>query len=212
MTLKERNFGEVIQKKLETMRKVADIGRGNGDEVLSRHGHTLRRRDYRSLSGSNYLNDQIIDQYLKHIEERNRADPSLPKVYASTTFLYTKLERLGLDEGMKDTRKWHAEDLRENQLLFFPIHKQHHWSLIAVDTRTKTIDYLDSIQGSRTTSPAPRIMKAYMERYYRERGEEVIFKTRIREDAPVQENGVDCGVFVCHFAERTARNSILNFR
>ena len=208
----EKDVREVIHRKIETMRKVVDIRRGNGKEVLSKHGFGLTRRDYRSLCDSNYLNDRIIDQYLKHIEERNQSDPNLPKVYACTTFLYTKLDLRGIDQGMKETRDWFKEDLRENQLLLFPIHKLHHWSLIVVDTATKVINYLDSIEGSRATSSAPRTMKTFMERYYRERGEEAVFKIRIRPDAPVQENSVDCGVFVCQYAERTARSSPLNFR
>ena len=202
---------EVVHRKVEILRKVADIRRGKGKEVISKHGFGLTRRDYRSLSGTNYLNDRIIDQYLKHIAERNQADPDLPKVYASTTFLYTKLDLRGMDQGMKETSDWFKEDLREKQLIFFPIHKLHHWSLIVVDTATKVINYLDSLEGSRATSSAPRTMKSFIERYYRERGEEAVFEIRIRQDAPVQENGVDCGVFVCQYAERMARSSPLNF-
>ena len=208
----ENDVREVIYKKVETMRKVVDIRRGNRDDVISKHGYHLKRRDYRSLSGRNYLNDRIIDQYLKHIEERNQTDSNLPKVYASTTFLYTKLELRGIDDGMKETRNWFQEDLRENKLIFFPIHKLNHWSLIVVDTATKVINYLDSLEGSRINSSAPRTIKTFMERYYRERGEETVFKIKIRQDAPLQENGVDCGVFVCQYAERTARSSPLNFR
>ncbi len=50
-----------------------------------------------------------------------------------------------------------------------------------------------------------------MEKYYRDRGENVTFKIRIRGDAPKQENGYDCGVFLCQYAERVARRSSLNF-
>ena len=50
-----------------------------------------------------------------------------------------------------------------------------------------------------------------MERYYKDRGEDVNFGDRVREDAPVQGNGVDCGVFVCQYAERIAKKIPLNF-
>ena len=42
--------------------------------------------------------------------------------------------------------------------------------------------------------------------------ESVNFNIRIRNDAPLQGNGVDCGVFVCHYAERLAREAPLNFK
>ena len=202
----------VIFKKVELMRKVEDIQRGEGKEVLSDHGLELTRDDYRSLSGREYLNDKVIDQYIKHIEERNTEETSLPKVYASTTFLYTKLKERGLDIGIEETKDWIKEDLREKEIIFFPVNHQHHWSLIAVEPKKKTVNYLDSIRGSRNSSSAPRIMKAFMESYYRNKGEEVIFRIKIRQDAPLQENSVDCGVFVCQFAERIARRSPLNFR
>ena len=51
-----------------------------------------------------------------------------------------------------------------------------------------------------------------MERHHSTNGEEVKYKIRIRKDAPLQENGVDCGVFVCQFAERMTRKTGLNFK
>ena len=202
----------VVFKKVELMRKVEDIQRGEGKEVLSDHGLQLTRDDYRSLRGREYLNDKVIDQYLKHVEERNTDDTSLPKVYASTTFLYTKLKERGMDKGMEETRNWIKEDLRAKEIIFFPVNHQHHWSLIAVEINKKTVNYFDSIRGSRNSSSAPRIIKDYMERYYKDKGEEVTFRIKIRKDAPLQENSVDCGVFVCEFAERIARRSPLNFQ
>ena len=50
-----------------------------------------------------------------------------------------------------------------------------------------------------------------MEKHYKDRGETVTFKMKRRKDAPLQENGYDCGVFLCQYAERIARRSSLNF-
>merc|ERR1712102_219386 len=55
-------------------------------------------------------------------------------------------------------------------------------------------------------------MKIFIEKYYRRRGEEVTFSIKIREDAPIQENGVDCGVFVCQNADKIARKVYVNTR
>ena len=66
--------------------------------------------------------------------------------------------------------------------------------------------------GRRKSTAAPGLLKQFMERYYHDKGERVNFNIRIRDDAPLQGNGVDCGVFVCQYAERLAREVPLNFK
>ena len=188
-----------------------DIQKGPAKEVLARHGINLTRRDFKSLTGKNYLNDKIIDQYMKQIERRNQEDPNLPKAHACTTFLYTQLKRYGVKEGCKETENWTPEDFLEYDLIFFPIHHQHHWSLIVVETEHRTVHYFDSLIGSRHSSAAPRTMKMYMEEQHKKKGEETEYTIKVRKDAPLQYNGVDCGVFVCQYAERVARRSRMDF-
>merc|ERR1739840_7953 len=86
-----------------------------------------------------------------------------------------------------------------------------HWILVAVETSTKTLNYFDSLERERIFSPGPRKVKKFMEKHYKDRGETVTFKIKRRKDAPLQENGYDCGVFLCQYAERIARRSTLNF-
>ena len=64
-----------------------DILRGPLDEVLCRCEVDIRRRDFISLSGSNYVNDNIITGYMKLIRDRNEAY-KLPEVYACSTYLH----------------------------------------------------------------------------------------------------------------------------
>ena len=111
------------------------------------------------------------------------------------------------------SKLYRRNDLRMKELIFVPIHNDQlfHWSLIVVETSTKVVYYFDSIPRERIHSHAPRIIKKYMEKYYENRGEKVSFKIKRRVDAPCQENGYDCGVFVCQYAEKIARRSPLNF-
>ena len=185
-----------------------DIQRGPIDDVLSKQLN-LKRRDFQTLSGTEFLNDRIVDEYMRLIRERNQADSSLPVVYTCITHLYTGI----VSRGLEHTKTWVKKDLRMKDLILIPIHEERmvHWSLIAVETSTKTVNYFDSLINQRVHSRAPRIFKLYMEKYYRDRGENVTFKIRIRGDAPKQENGYDCGVFLCQYAERVARRSSLNF-
>ena len=128
------------------------------------------------------------------------------------TFVYNILDEDGLEEGEKRMEGWLKVDLRTKDLLICPINKNHHWTMIIIDTKRKRIDYFDSLRGSRKASGAPKMMKRFVESYYRKRGEkEANFRIKIRQDTPVQTNGVDCGVFALRCAERIAAGSILNF-
>ena len=81
-----------------------------------------------------------------------------------------------------------------------------------VEPDKKVVQYLDSLQVSRKFSSAPRLIKAFMEKRHRDKGENAQYRIRIREDIPQQRNGVDCGVFVCEYAERITRKATMDFR
>ena len=188
------------------------INEGPDEEVLATHGLHLKRCDMKTLQGQNYLNDQIIDEYMRLVQQRNETHPELPKVIACTTFLYTQLKTFGLEEGCRRTRRWIKEDLTQKDFVLFPIHHNDHWSLVVAEPKRKVVHYLDSINGSRYRSAAPGRIRGYMERLHERKGEQVKYKIRIRKDPPLQENGVDCGVFTCLYAERLTRKAGMNFK
>ena len=211
-----------IEKKLKEIRDEVQtvnltelartVQRGPPNEVLATNNMDMTRSDFRSLTGSNCLNDKIIDEYLLLIKQRNEREESLPDIEVLTVFLYFKLDTFGLTEGLNQTENWVKDDLRKKESVLVSIHKRDHWSLVHIDIPAKTVYYLDSIVGSRKSSSAPGMMKKYMEEYYRRKGEEVKFKVKVREDIPLQRNGVDCGVFVCQYAERIARRAPMSFK
>ena len=125
------------------------------------------------------------------------------------THLYTGIKL----QGFEHTKTWVKEDLRTNDIILIPIHDEMyvHWSLIVIETSTRTVNYFDSLVQRRAWDPSPRIFKRYIEKYYKDRGETVTFRINRRKDVPYQENGYDCGVFLCQYAERVARRSPLNF-
>ena len=207
---KEEENRSMEEEDLE--RLISSINSGNPQDKLVQHWLCLTKEDFRTLQGSEFINDKIIDSYMNLIQQRSLECPNLPRTYACTTFFFTKLKRFGVEEGTKQTRNWFKEDLREMDVILCPVHRADHWSLVAIDTRTKTVNYLDSLQGSRKRSPAPGIMKKFIEKYYREKGEQVKFKVKVRKDAPVQENGFDCGVFTCKYAERESKGERQNFK
>ena len=79
------------ERNKEYSEMVKGLNSGSPDDIISRHLE-MWRRDYRSLSGKNFLNDKVIDVYMKLISERNTRD-GLLKVYPLTTHAYSWLEQ-----------------------------------------------------------------------------------------------------------------------
>ena len=69
--------------------------------------------------------------------------------------------------------------------------------------------YYDSIYGNRRRSNAPKVIKRFIEHYWRNRGLVIKLKVRVMENAPLQGNGYDCGVFVCQNAEKISRDALV---
>ena len=183
---------------------------GKEEDIISRGTFQLQRGDYKSLVGSNYLNDLVIEEYLDIITERNMKE-GLPRIGATSVYFYPQFNLFSFEEAYQKTERWNNKnDLRQCDIILCPIHRDDHWSLVSIDTKRKTVEYYDSIIGKRKSSNAPRLMKRYIEEYYRQRGERQVFRIIVREDAPIQGNGVDCGVFLCQNAEKIARKAYVN--
>ena len=69
----------------------------NLDEVLATHegeNVTLTRRDISCLRGSEWLNDEVINLYLRLLKERSVREPDrYPKVHIFNSFFYKKVSR-----------------------------------------------------------------------------------------------------------------------
>ena len=188
-----------------------NINTGPADDILSKNNNLqMRRGDYRSLTGNNYVNDKVIDEYMFLIKERNQTE-NLPDIGVLSVHMFKLLDE-NFETGYEKTRNWIHEDLTQKEIILVPIHRLSHWSLVTVDMKELTISYYDSILGSRRTSNAPKIIKKHMETYCREKGKDITFSIDIKDNAPLQRNGVDCGVFVCQNAEKIARQVHVNTR
>uniref|UniRef100_A0A914PSQ9 Ubiquitin-like protease family profile domain-containing protein n=1 Tax=Panagrolaimus davidi TaxID=227884 RepID=A0A914PSQ9_9BILA len=124
----------------------------NEDEIFV---HTpaakIIRKDLKTLSGLNWLNDEVINFYLDLVVKRSKEDGSLPKVYAFQTFFYTKLIQKGYDSVKRWTRKI---DVFDYDIWIVPVHLKHywskkydHWCMAIVDVQSQRIEYYDSMLG-----------------------------------------------------------------
>ena len=177
---------------------------GDEDEVLADHHHVVRRRDLATLHGREWLNDVVVNEYMEMIAEENEG------VEVLSLFFFQQMQRYGV-RGFEKTRRWIKKDWRRCSLILIPICNSHHYTLVCIKMGDATVHYLDSRVESRRGSKVPFIWKDYMERYCREQGDRRDFKVIVREDIPRQMNTVDCGVFLCHNAEREASGGRLDF-
>ncbi|KAH3682929.1 hypothetical protein WICPIJ_006101 [Wickerhamomyces pijperi] len=170
--------------------------------LLSQYQIDLTLDDLRTLTDGSWLNDNVIEMYLKTLDTES--------VFAYTPFFFTKLE----SDGYKGVAKWLKRNKREIHKLdriIVPINiARMHWVLGVIDLKGKKIYYLDSLctRKSQHGERALQLMKTYVAEQFKREGKTVdiaTFKLEHVLDCPQQGNGYDCGIFTLmnslHFAK-----------
>lgn len=98
------------------------------DTVVQCCGMTLSLDDLHTLEPSGWLNDQIINCYMKLILKNS---PSKMRTFAVSTFFYSKLVQGGY-HGIRKWLKGAKMNMLRLNLLLVPIHADTHWALAAV--------------------------------------------------------------------------------
>ena len=183
--------------------------------LIDAHKIQIRTSDIQTLSGLNWLNDEIINFYMQMIVARSKADPvNFRSVYALSSFFYTNLKNKGYD-GIK---KWTKDvDLFSYSLILIPIHidieRAEHWCLATIDMDKKTIVYYDSLGGDNKF--ALKLIFDYLQQECKARkGLELDLRkweTFNARNIPKQNNGSDCGMFTCKYAEYLSRGADFDF-
>ena len=71
MVEEKANTPRESNKLSEDLKKVTEnLNSGDPDDLISKNYLELRRRDYRTLSGKNYVNGQVINEYFHLLQER----------------------------------------------------------------------------------------------------------------------------------------------
>lgn len=187
------------EKVTEQVTKVSNNESSTSDHqspiVVSQFGITLRRDDIEVLTGTNWLNDNIIDFYFQMIEAENDSIKCFRSQFLSLFM------RSGHDI-------FHSSDnlnLFNFDLILVPVYLPSHWALIAVYPREHHLVYLDSKLNSGI------VYLEAMRSYLRNVTGEEQWTIATNQDIPRQFNNHDCGVFVCEFGIRLARKIEFNF-
>lgn len=118
-----------------------------------------------------------------------------------SSFFYFKLVENNEYDSTRVKRWMRNIPLLDFEIIFVPICQDNHWTLIAVDVPGCVIGYYDSMLSAPTNIAAFDHIKRYFEDYCCNEGLCVRNWTTKCMQVPQQENGNDCGAFLCAFAE-----------
>lgn len=205
------------------VKRITEACIGRDSEVLvDAFNSEVKRASLRRTRGLDWLNDEVINLYMLLLLERDKLLCSITKnrraSYFFSSYFLTKL----VDDGeycYNNVRRWTSRakiDVFALDKVIIPTNVgNQHWCLSVIYVQRKTIQYYDSM-GGRGTS--------YMESLLNWLGDEHQDKKKTplpdrhtwrlvptQQGTPQQENGCDCGVFTCMFANYLSEDLELDF-
>ncbi|KAH9557399.1 hypothetical protein CY35_07G083200 [Sphagnum magellanicum] len=189
---------------------------------------TITQKDIQRLKPKEFLNDTIIDFYIKFLQSKLTAKDK-ERFYFFNSFFFSKLADDDMMHGkaaFARVKKWTRKvKLFDKDYLFIPVNQSLHWSLIIIchpgniGGLSKTsgfcmgmpcILHLDSMKGSHLD--AGEIIRNYLLEEWFERSHQTNLSMEQTEElfsqlqciyaqVPQQDNLWDCGLFLLHYVE-----------
>ncbi|KAK4434248.1 putative ubiquitin-like-specific protease 2B [Sesamum alatum] len=191
---------------------------------------SISKRDVDLLLPDTFVNDTIIDFYIKYLKTRQNAEDRA-KFHFFNSFFFRKLADLDKDPSsvfdgkaaFQRVRKWTRKvNLLEKDFIFIPVNYNYHWSLIVIcyfgevasyedvdkkSVRVPCILHMDSFRGNH--AGLKDLIQSYLWEEWKERqkgtGDDLYSKFRnlkfIPLELPQQQNLYDCGLFLLHYVE-----------
>lgn len=192
---------------------------------------SISKRDVDLLQPDTFVNDTIIDFYIKYLKNHIQAEEK-HRFHFFNSFFFRKLADLDKDpSSISDgkaaflrVRKWTRKvDIFGKDYIFIPVNFNLHWSLIVIchpgdvasfkvedlkrSEKVPCILHMDSIKG--THAGLKKLVQSYLCEEWKERhkdtSEDVASKFLnlrfIPLELPQQENSFDCGLFLLHYLE-----------
>jgi sentrin-specific protease 7 len=215
------------------------------EDIIYPHGDpdavSISKRDVELLLPETFVNDTIIDFYIKYLTTRIESTEKR-RFHFFNSFFFRKLADLDKDQGRAPegraaflrVRKWTRKiNVFEKDFLFIPVNFNLHWSLIVIcypgevatfkDADTKLsgkvpcILHMDSLKGSHTG--LKDIIQSYLWEEWKERHPESASDNLdkflnlrfVSLELPQQDNSFDCGLFLLHYVELFLMDAPRNF-
>ncbi|SCU77941.1 LAFA_0A04082g1_1 [Lachancea sp. 'fantastica'] len=165
--------------------------RSDNGIIMNKNNIELKVYDFKTLAPNRWLNDIIIEFFMKHIEL------TTSRAIAFSSYFYTSLSRNGY-QGVRRWMKKKKADVNHLDMIFAPINlNQSHWALGVIDIKNRKIFYVDSLSSGPSTMSFAILRD--LQNYICQESKNTLgadFEL-IHEDCPQQPNGFDCGVYVC---------------
>ncbi|XP_022731497.1 probable ubiquitin-like-specific protease 2B isoform X2 [Durio zibethinus] len=201
---------------------------------------SISKRDVDLLQPETFINDTIIDFYIKYL--KNQKPEERQRFHFFNSFFFRKLADLDKDpSSISDGRaaflrvhKWTRKlDMFGKDYIFIPINFNLHWSLIVIchpgevagfkdedldkSSKVPCILHMDSIKGNH--AGLKNLVQSYLWEEWKERHKETsedlsskFLNLRfVSLELPQQENSFDCGLFLLHYLELFLAEAPPNF-
>jgi hypothetical protein len=183
--------------------------------------HYISRHDLGTIlpqkgvdSPSAWLNDQIVNGSLKQMVDHALAleghDKTKPaKYWAANSNWYDTVMRSTRGDGIT---KWlgkrgvnlKGKNLLEAELIFLPVCRGNHWTLVVVKPKERIIEYMDSLSNKREDHSKIKVALDWIS-YELGKDFDMSEWRSVFNRSPQQNNGEDCGAFVIMNAMATIR-------
>lgn len=166
--------------------------------ICVRFNATLTRRDLSYLLPEQWVNDEVMNCYLRMIQEQSDG-----QLWCPSSFFWPKLE-LGGHAAVQRWARRAAVNVASCDALVVPLHLEGcHWSLAVVRISLHHILYLDSLG-----MPAPELLQSRLSEFVSKEDPALsgLWQLYVVNKIPTQLNSSDCGIFVLAYAECVARS------
>ncbi|XP_012838859.1 PREDICTED: probable ubiquitin-like-specific protease 2B isoform X1 [Erythranthe guttata] len=202
---------------------------------------SISKRDVDLLLPDTFVNDTIIDFYIKYLKTRQHVKERTD-FHFFNSFFFRKLADMDKDPSsafdgkaaFQRVRKWTRKvNLLEKDFVFIPVNYNYHWSLIVIcyfgevasykevedgkSERVPCILHMDSLRGNHVG--LKDLIQSYLWEEWKERQkgtcEDLYSKFRnlkfVPLELPQQQNSYDCGLFLLHYVELFVEEVPTNF-
>eukprot|EP00898_Chlorokybus_atmophyticus_P005516 jgi/Chlat1/5966/Chrsp4S06179 len=194
---------------------------------------TVTNADMERLAPSEFLNDTLIDFYIKYLQT-NLPDSQRARIHFFNSFFYKKLTQADKDGqsggtvGYARVRNWTRRiDIFTKDYIIVPINESLHWSVAVIChpgvasqassscTQRPSLPFivhLDSMKGGH--NKVDQYLCEYLAAAWEERAQQSRTTNPfpqipvLRPKVPQQDNYSDCGLFLLYYVERFCKDIV----
>uniref|UniRef100_A0A8C4H2I3 SUMO specific peptidase 7b n=1 Tax=Dicentrarchus labrax TaxID=13489 RepID=A0A8C4H2I3_DICLA len=189
---------------------------------------TVTKEDLACLGGGEFLNDVIIDFYLKYLLLEGVGGPVAERSHVFSSFFYKQLSRrraagendiILAQKRHQRVKTWTRHvDIFTKDFLFVPVNQEAHWYLVVVCFPGLEKDQYEDFQsptGELLSSDAFAVFSYLQVEWEVRRATPRRFTPDNMMSSncrvPQQDNSSDCGLYLLQYAESFLQNPVVHF-